>query len=163
MPPMARAPIASSTRLVTASVTTTAMAMPKMPNRLPRRAVSGCDSPFSARMKRTLARRYQSAMAFADIATLLLHPVFFSGRLFLFEHLEHPLGHHEPAERVDRDQGDGERAEQRPPVDRTGSGGEDGTNHDDGADRVGNTHQRGMQCGRHRPDHVVTHEDGQDE
>src|SRR3954464_11687070 len=152
---MARAPIASSTRLVTASVTTTAMAIPKIPNRLPRRAVSGCDSPFSARMKRTLARRYQSAMAFADIATLLLHPVFFSGGLFLLEHLEHPLGHHKPAERVDGDQGDRPRAEQLSAVDWTGAGGEDVADHDDGADRVGDAHQRRMQCGRHRPDHVV--------
>src|SRR3954471_20106615 len=146
MPPMARAPIANSTRLVTASVTTTAMAMPKMPNRLPRRAVSGWDRPFSARMKKTLARRYVSAMAFADIATLFLHPVFFSGRLFLLEHLEHPLGHQEPAERVDGDERHGQRAEQRSTVDRTRPRGEDGANHDDRADRVGDAHQRRMEC-----------------
>src|SRR5581483_6435805 len=32
--------------------------MPIMPNRLPRRAVDGCDSPLSARMKHTDATRY---------------------------------------------------------------------------------------------------------
>ena len=40
-----------------ASVVATAIAMPIMPNRLPRRLVSGCDSPRSARMKRTPATR----------------------------------------------------------------------------------------------------------
>src|SRR3954470_7913854 len=101
MPPMASAPMAKSMRLVIASVTSTAMVMPTMPNRLPRRAVSGWDSPFRARMKRTLASRYQSAMAFADIATLFLDPVFFPGGFLLLEHLEHPLGHQEAAESVD--------------------------------------------------------------
>ena len=39
------------------SVVSTAIAMPIMPNRLPRRLVSGCDSPRSARMNRTPAIR----------------------------------------------------------------------------------------------------------
>ena len=42
---------------VSASVVSTAMSMPTMPNRLPRRAVSGCDRPFSARMNSTEATR----------------------------------------------------------------------------------------------------------
>ena len=41
-----------------AMVVTTAMVMPTMPNRLPRRAVVGDDSPLSARMKQTEATRY---------------------------------------------------------------------------------------------------------
>ncbi len=40
-------------RDTTASVTSTAMPMPTMPNRLPRRAITGEDSPLSARMNRT--------------------------------------------------------------------------------------------------------------
>ena len=36
-------------------VASTAMAMPAMPNRLPRRAVSGLDSPPRLRMKRMVA------------------------------------------------------------------------------------------------------------
>ena len=40
-----------------ASVVTMAIAIPIMPNRLPRRLVSGLDSPRSARMKRTPAAR----------------------------------------------------------------------------------------------------------
>ena len=56
-----------SIRRVTASVVATAISMPAMPNQLPRRADSGCDSPFSARMKRTLATRYQSATWLADM------------------------------------------------------------------------------------------------
>ena len=42
---------------VTAKVTSTAITMPTMPKRLPCRADSGCESPLSARMKRTLATR----------------------------------------------------------------------------------------------------------
>ena len=45
-------------RATTAIVVSTAMVIPAMPNQLPRRAVSGCDSPFSARMKHTDATRY---------------------------------------------------------------------------------------------------------
>ena len=44
-------------RMRSASVVTMAIAMPIMPNRLPRRLVSGLDSPRSARMKRTPATR----------------------------------------------------------------------------------------------------------
>ena len=40
-----------------ASVVTTAIVMPMMPNQLPRRLDSGLDSPRSARMKRTPATR----------------------------------------------------------------------------------------------------------
>ena len=40
-----------------ASVVTIAIAMPIMPNRLPRRLVSGFDSPRSARMNRAPATR----------------------------------------------------------------------------------------------------------
>ena len=46
-------------RTTTARVVSTAMVMPAMPNRLPRRAVVGEDSPLSARMKHTEATRYQ--------------------------------------------------------------------------------------------------------
>ena len=52
----------------TASVVITAIVMPAMPNALPRRAVVGDDSPFSARMKQTDATRYHRATRFALIA-----------------------------------------------------------------------------------------------
>ena len=39
------------------SVTRTAMPMPIMPSLFPRRLVSGCDKPLSARMKQILAPR----------------------------------------------------------------------------------------------------------
>ncbi len=45
---------------ISAPVVTTAMVMPIMPNRLPRIDVVGCDSPFRAWMKQTLATRYSS-------------------------------------------------------------------------------------------------------
>ena len=49
---MARLPLATST-----SVVNTARVMPSIPKKLPRRAVSGCDKPLSANMKKTAAIR----------------------------------------------------------------------------------------------------------
>ena len=60
-------PSISAQFLVTVSVVTTAIAIPTMPNKLPRRAVSGELRPFSARIKKTDAIRYASATEFADI------------------------------------------------------------------------------------------------
>ena len=42
---------------ISSAVVSTAMVMPTMPNRLPRIDVVGCDRPFSAWMKQTLATR----------------------------------------------------------------------------------------------------------
>ena len=61
-PPMAMPPITSPQATGSAggcepSVVSTAMAMPIMPNRLPRRLESGLDRPRSARMNRTPATR----------------------------------------------------------------------------------------------------------
>jgi len=61
IPPITAAMRMKATFLVMASVTSTAIAMPIMPKRLPRRAATGEERPFSARMKSTLATRYQSA------------------------------------------------------------------------------------------------------
>ena len=61
-PPSAMPPIIITQFLVSVSVTDTAIAMPIMPNRLPRREVSGDDRPFNARMKKTEATRYASAI-----------------------------------------------------------------------------------------------------
>ena len=57
MPPTASAASVRSTRRVMSSVVATAMVMPAMPKRLPRRAESGLDRPLRARMKSTLAAR----------------------------------------------------------------------------------------------------------
>jgi len=70
--PTASAPIARSIRRLTASVVRMASAMPIIPNRLPRRALSGCDSPRSDRMKRMLASRYASATWFAVMFWLVV-------------------------------------------------------------------------------------------
>jgi hypothetical protein len=61
-PPMARPPMISShvrpeKSLTCASVVSTAIAMPIMPYWLPRRELSGLDSPRSAMMKSTPAAR----------------------------------------------------------------------------------------------------------
>src|SRR5688500_2648004 len=66
-PPSAIQPTIKAQFLVMVSVVTTAMAIPTMPNRLPRRAVTGELKPFSARIKKTDAIRYASATEFADI------------------------------------------------------------------------------------------------
>ena len=57
MPPMASAASVRSTRRVMSSVVATAMVIPAMPKRLPRRAESGLERPFRARMNSTLATR----------------------------------------------------------------------------------------------------------
>jgi len=51
-----------------ASVVTTAIAMPIMPNRLPWRDVAGLDSPRSDRMNSTPATRYKNAERLALIS-----------------------------------------------------------------------------------------------
>src|SRR5215831_6003022 len=51
-----------------ASVVATAIAMPIMPNRLPRRDVAGLDSPRSERMNSTPATRYNNAERLAFIS-----------------------------------------------------------------------------------------------
>ena len=62
-PPPSATPTTTSTQAAkptggcAASVVATATAMPIMPNKLPRRLVSGFDRPRSARMKRTPATR----------------------------------------------------------------------------------------------------------
>jgi hypothetical protein len=56
-PPAAIIVSGMSIRRLTARVVATAMAMPMMPNTLPRRAVRGCDRSLSARMNSTLASR----------------------------------------------------------------------------------------------------------
>jgi hypothetical protein len=55
---------------ISAAVVTIAIAMPTMPNTLPRRDVVGCDSPFSAWMKNTDATRYSSTTTFMLIGRL---------------------------------------------------------------------------------------------
>ena len=107
-PPSAIMPRAMSMRRVMVNVVPTAIAMPMMPKRLPRRAEPGCDSPLSARMKSTLAIRYEIAVWLADIALLL--PL----RFLLLEHVEHALTDHESAERVDGRESDRDRTKDGP-------------------------------------------------
>src|SRR4051812_20014614 len=105
-PPMASArmispmpPVAMPGR---SKVATMAIAMPTMPKRLPRREVSGWESPRSARMKRTAATRYASVerVAATDSTPLLG-----------LEHRQHASGDDEAAEDVHRGERGGEEAE----------------------------------------------------
>ena len=52
-PPTISAQVSSERSPIWPSVVSTAMAMPIMPSRLPRRELSGLDSPRSARMNST--------------------------------------------------------------------------------------------------------------
>src|SRR6476661_8775807 len=118
--------------------------MPAMPNTLPRRAVDGCDSPFSARMKHTDATRYHSATWLALIAGSVLCGRL-RGRLLALEHLEHALRDEEAAERIDRCEHDGGDAHPPTPVERGGPRREHRADEHDGRDRVGDRHERRVQ------------------
>src|SRR5204863_5979422 len=120
--------------MISAAVVNKAMPMPTMPNRLPRIDVVGCDRPFSAWMKQTLATRYSSVTRFKLMAALPLavkgergnvkraemswsfHLSLFTFHrrrrrpLLLLEHLEHAARDQEAAEDVDRGQGHGQHA-----------------------------------------------------
>src|SRR5262245_7516757 len=137
-----------------------------MPKRFPRRAESGCASPFSARMNSTDATRYHRATWLADMrgfpsrggeAGRLGLPL--PGLLLLLEHLEHPLRDEESAEGIDRDQSHPDRPEDRAEVERARTRGEDGADHDHRTDHVRDAHQRRVQRGRHVPHHVIADED----
>ena len=62
--------------LASAAVVSTAIAMPLMPNRLPRIEVVGCDKPFKAWMKQMLATKYKRTTRFMLICQLLLWGLF---------------------------------------------------------------------------------------
>src|SRR5688572_10027569 len=111
-----------------------AMAMPVMPNMLPRIEVVGCDRPFKAWMKHTEAARYSSTTRFIVIgpprlsfhvlrcpprgpsrlraavrrSLLGLHQLGVHFLFLLLEHLQHPARHQEAAEDVHRGQGHGQ-------------------------------------------------------
>ncbi|MNR23254.1 hypothetical protein D3C85_1402640 [compost metagenome] len=59
---------------ISASVVTTAMAMPIMPKVLPLRAEAGCDRPLSAWMKQTDATRYSSVTRFMLTSPVIVPP-----------------------------------------------------------------------------------------
>jgi|GEM_PF-3685079 len=65
-------PLSLASSTMSAAVVSTAIAMPAMPNRLPRIDVVGCDRPLSAWMKQTLATRYNSVTRFMLMPTLLI-------------------------------------------------------------------------------------------
>src|SRR5690554_271618 len=80
------------------TVASTARAMPTMPNRLPRREVSGLDSPPRLRMNRMAAPRYATVVRLWDMIVFSLSV--FSLLLFA-EHGEHAARDGEAPEHVD--------------------------------------------------------------
>src|SRR5512146_287382 len=98
MPEAPGCPIWPAILTISAAVVSTAMAMPTMPNRLPRIEVVGCDRPLSAWMKQTLATRYSRVTRFRLIGSTLA----LLARRLLLEHLQHAPRDEEAAEHVDR-------------------------------------------------------------
>src|SRR5262249_53725892 len=82
-------------------VVSTAMAMPSMPNRLPRRLGSGLDRPRSARMNRTPRASKSSAKSLGFMSRQFF---------FLLEHRQHALGDENPAENIHRSKGQSDEA-----------------------------------------------------
>ena len=79
------------------------------------------------------------------------------------EHSEHPVGDHEPADDVDRPEGDRDRADHL--VERVVGEADDdqAAEHDDAVDRVRLRHQRRVQRRRHLRDHLEADEGGEHE
>src|ERR1700675_4951419 len=174
-PPMAT-PRTTSTQAMpsaggwAASVVATAIAMPIMPKKLPRRDVAGLDSPRSDRMNRTPATRYKTAarLAFISRPPLSSSPRGARRSLgFLLVHPEHALGDQEAAEDIHAGEGQRDKAETPRPAAATGDHAdadrEQRADHDHRGDRIGHRHQRRMQRWRHRPHHEIADEHGQHE
>src|SRR5882724_10704896 len=136
------------------AVIRTASAIPKVPNALPRRAVSWVDSPRRLRMNSMLAARYDKPRSVPAIASTYVSNLF-------AEHLQHALRDQEPARDVDRSQQDRDAAQDRGdarqrarPATRAGGDHQHAADQDDAADRVGDAHERRVQGRRDVPDHV---------
>src|ERR1700686_4712970 len=174
-PPMATPRITSTQATLSAggcaaSVVATAIAMPAMPKRLPRRDDAGLDNPRSARMNRTPATRYKIA---ARLAFIWRPPLSSSPRGarrslgFLLVHREHALGDQEAAEDIDASKHQRDEAEPARPAaavrDHADADREQRADHDHRGDRISHRHQRRMQRRRHRPHHEIADEHGEHE
>jgi len=84
-------------------------------------------------------------------------------RSFFLEHLQHAPRDQEAAEHVDGRQSHGEHAHVLGERTLGQAGGEHGAHDDDGRDRVGDRHERGMQGRGDVPHDVEAHVDGQHE
>src|ERR1700675_4374703 len=147
-PPMATPRITSAQAMPSAggwaaSVVATAIAMPVMRKKLPRRDVAGLDSPRSDRMNRTPATRYKTA---ARLAFIWRPPLSSSPRGarrslgFLLVHREHALGDQEAAKNVHAGKDQRNEAEAARPGSTTANHGdadrEQRANHNHRRDRV---------------------------
>src|SRR4029077_7308692 len=174
LPPMATPRITSSQARPSAggwlaSGVATAIAMPAMPSRLPRRLEAGLDRPRSDKMNRTPATRYRTADRLAFISDPHYSVTRGECRLvaLLLVHPEHALGDQEAAEDVHAGKDQRDEAETAGPAaaagDQPHGDREQGADHDHRGDRVGDRHQRRVQRRGHRPHHEVTDEHGEHE
>src|SRR5260370_24613632 len=139
-----------------ASVVATAIAMPAMQRKLPRRDDAGLDSPRSAKMNRPPATRYKTADRLAFIQRRPLSSPPRGARRspgFLLVHREHALGDQEATEDVHTRESQRDEAETARPdpaaADHCDADREQRADHDHRGDRVGHRHQRRMQRRRH--------------
>src|ERR1700732_4671451 len=133
-----------------ASVVATAIAMPIMPKKLPRRDVAGLDSPRSDRMNSTPATRYNTAARLAFISGPPLSSSPRGARRplgFLLVHREHALGDQEAAKDVHAGKHQRDEAEPARPAaaarDHADANRKQRADHDHRGDRVRHRHQRG--------------------
>src|SRR5210317_58632 len=153
VPPTSSATIRSSKFCFTSpsNVATSAIAIPMMPYQLPRLAVSWLDRPPRARMNRMVAMMYETWMI----------PWFTSNiTTSLSEHFKHAASYRKTAEDID---GCDQYGADGDPLDHgnVGTDLEQGADHDNARDRVGDTHERRMQGRRHVPDHHVADKTGE--
>src|SRR6202166_2144075 len=174
-PPMATPAITNTQPMPSAggcaaSVVATAIAIPVMPKKLPRRDDAGLDNPRSDRMNSTPATRYKTAdrLAFISRPPLSSSPRGARRSLrSLLVHPQHALGDQEAAEDIHagKDQRDEAEAARPGPAaaDHGDADREQRADHDHRGDRIGHRHQRCMQRRRHRPHHEIADEHGKHE
>src|SRR5260370_2873776 len=153
-----------------ASVVATAIAMPAMPRKLPRRLDAGLDSPRSAKMNRPPATRYKTADRLAFIQRPPLSSPPRGARRspgFFLVHRAHALGDQEATEDVHTRESQRDEAETPRPdpaaADHCDADRDQRADPDHPGDRVAHRHQRRMQGGGHRPHHEIADEHGEHE
>src|SRR3954453_19894024 len=160
-PPITIAPMISGSDATScvANVVTTAIVIPIMAVRLPRRLLSGLERPLSARMKQTPAARYarstQAGCACTAASAILPLP--------LLVHGEHALSDSETAENIHARQRNPDNPEPLGARTSARCGSDQRAHHDDRRNGIGDAHQRRVERRGHRPNDVIADEAGEHE
>src|ERR1700678_2735449 len=146
-----------------ANVAMSAMTMPAIERRLPKRAVFGELMYFRPRMNRIPVMRYATLYHVAVCATASMLVVLLRDDRARAEHREHPLRHGVAAEDVERREHDQDEADHRAERRELQAGNQDRADQHDAVDRVRGRHQRRVQRARHAADHFDADEHRQNE